>query len=328
MLIGEAPGQNEQISGVPFVGAGGRLLTELLRAAGIRREACYLTNVFFCRPFANDIKNLCGSKADAGGKTYTLPPLRMGQYILPEYLPHLARLESEIAEVKPNLVVLLGNTACWAVLKNSGINRIRGNIEMRGDQKCLATYHPSMVLRDWSQRAVVIADFMKAKRHSTSRAFTRPTRTTYVIETLADLLSMRAACAGTKLLAFDIETKNRQITCIGFAPNSVVSYVVPLVSREGARYFSREDEPKVWAAIRDLLALPCPKVAQNGLYDMQYLWKVAGIPVKNYLHDTMLLHHALQPEMQKSLQFLASVYADEVSWKSLSKNADTLKKDE
>jgi hypothetical protein len=52
---------------------------------------------------------------------------------------------------------------------------------------------------------------------------------------------------------------------------------------------------------------------------MQYLWRYAGIAAKKFCDDTMLLHHALQPEMQKGLGFLASVYTDELAWKFMHK---------
>jgi hypothetical protein len=60
-----------------------------------------------------------------------------------------------------------------------------------------------------------------------------------------------------------------------------------------------------------------PKIAQNGLYDLNILWRSYGITVRNFEEDTMLLHHALQPESEKGLGFLGSVYTDEASWKMM-----------
>jgi hypothetical protein len=62
---------------------------------------------------------------------------------------------------------------------------------------------------------------------------------------------------------------------------------------------------------------PIPKTFQNGLYDLQYIWSCWKCPTKNFEHDTMLLHHSLQPELPKSLGFMGSVYTDEISWKLL-----------
>ena len=68
-------------------------------------------------------------------------------------------------------------------------------------------------------------------------------------------------------------------------------------------------------------------VGQNFIYDMRFLWEQYGIPVKNAVDDTMLLHHALQPEMKKGLGFLASIYTDEASWKFM-RTKDTKKKED
>ncbi len=59
-----------------------------------------------------------------------------------------------------------------------------------------------------------------------------------------------------------------------------------------------------------------------------YLWQRYGIPVRNYTDDTMLMHHALQPESEKGLGFLGSVYCDEPAWKQMRKHGTTIKKEE
>jgi DNA polymerase I-like protein with 3'-5' exonuclease and polymerase domains len=59
-----------------------------------------------------------------------------------------------------------------------------------------------------------------------------------------------------------------------------------------------------------------PKLFQNGLYDLSFLWKAYGIGVRGCVHDTMLLSHALQPESLKGLAYLGSIYCDFGAWKS------------
>ena len=82
------------------------------------------------------------------------------------------------------------------------------------------------------------------------------------------------------------------------------------------------DEVRAWKFIRHVMNSPIPKLGQNFLYDMQYLWKVARIPTRNFRHDTMLLHHALYPGMQKSLAFQGSIYTFEPAWKGLRREGD------
>jgi hypothetical protein len=65
------------------------------------------------------------------------------------------------------------------------------------------------------------------------------------------------------------------------------------------------------------------------LYDLHHLWRNYGISVRNAEEDTMLLHHALQPESPKGLDFLGSVYTDEAAWKLMrQRGKTTIKRDE
>jgi DNA polymerase I-like protein with 3'-5' exonuclease and polymerase domains len=134
-----------------------------------------------------------------------------------------------------------------------------------------------------------------------------------------------------RLLAPDIETLNGQIRCIGFARSAEDVLVVPFVARlSGGSYWGDEgDELRAWACVRALLESEIPKVGQNFLFDLTYLSRV-GIRPRNCLHDTMLLHHVLFPEMQKGLGFLGSVYTNESAWKLMRrhKGEEELKKDE
>src|SRR6516164_6810417 len=96
----------------------------MLKEGGIHRADCYLTNVFNLRPRpTNDIENLCQPER-AGG----FPPIKPGKYLRPEYFPEVSRVLSELRSLKPNIAILLGNTATWAVLHNTGISKIRGTV--------------------------------------------------------------------------------------------------------------------------------------------------------------------------------------------------------
>jgi uracil-DNA glycosylase len=183
VLVGEAWGQKEEEEGRPFVGASGWLLNQMLSHAGIRREECFTTNVFNLRPKpSNDIKNLCGSKADG---IVGFPALAKGQFVLAQYAPEIDRLYREIRERNPNLIVALGATAAWALLYSTGIKTIRGAVapthhkvsaQLGRTYKVLPTYHPAMVLRDYSARPVATADLGKAARESLFPEVRRPKR--------------------------------------------------------------------------------------------------------------------------------------------------------
>ena len=70
-----------------------------------------------------------------------------------------------------------------------------------------------------------------------------------------------------------------------------------------------------------------PKLFQNGIYDIAFLWRSMKVKVIGAQHDTMLLMHSLQPESLKSLGYIGSLYVDECAWKQLGAHFKTIKKD-
>ena len=326
-LVGEAWGEKEEEAGAPFVGTSGWLLDQMLAQAGISRSECLVTNCFNLRPRpSNDIKNLCGP---ALGRIPDKPALMPGKYIRAEYAPELERLYDELRRSDPNIIVALGATAAWALLHTTGIRALRGattvthswvSDRLGRQYKVLPTYHPAAVAREWSLRPIVIADLDKARRQSTSPEFTRPSRSIWLRPTLLDLANYeRDFIKPAPILAADIETKQDQITCVGFAPSPDTAIVIPFFCENGQNYWaSLAEELAAWNYVRSWLATK-PTIFQNGLYDINFLWSRYGIPVPLATEDTMLLHHAMQPEMEKGLAFLASVYTEEASWKFMGK---------
>ena len=110
-----------------------------------------------------------------------------------------------------------------------------------------------------------------------------------------------------------------------------VALVVPFFDPRRARrsyWPTVEDERLAWRFVKRVLEAPKPaKLFQNGLYDIAFLWRAYGIGVRGAEEDTMLLHHALQPEALKGLGYLGSLYTDEGSWKHM-RVTETIKKDE
>ena len=349
VLLGEAYGRQEAEACAPFVGPSGSLLNKMCSEAGIlgskegqaaeralwgrryrERDSIYadagvrLTNVFNLHPDGNRIEELCGIKQG------TRPPLRAGKYLKIEYYPELDRLAEELGQWSPNIVVGLGATALWYATGAGQITKKRGTIMEAPFGKFLATFHPAYLMRgSWALRPIVVTDLIKAERESATAVVARPRRTIYIPESLDDIRDAYRQMERSRTIAIDIETAIGQITCIGFSWEKGSALVVPIwdTSKPGNSYWPCEDEASVWQWVRDICALPIPKVFQNGLYDLHYLWRSYGIPVAACHHDTMLLHHALQPEAQKSLAFLGSLYTDEVSWKQM-RGRTTLKKED
>jgi len=333
-IVGEAWGEEEAKQRLPFIGPSGYELTRMLSEAGIHRADCFLTNVLNLRPPGNKIEALCGTKAEG---IIGYPALIKAKYLRREFICELERLGEELVEVNPNLVIALGNTASWALLGKTAISKIRGTTAYStvtaSGFKVLPTYHPAAVLRQYELRPTTIADLMKAKREAEYPEIRRPKREIWIEPTLGDIYEFVdryiRVCG---ILSVDIETAGNQITCIGFAPGRDIAIVIPISDSKGktrSYWPSAEVEGTVWEIIRSILAdTGIRKLFQNGLYDIAFLWRAYGIKVLGAEHDTMLLHHALQPESLKGLGFLGSIYTDEGSWKDMRKGKTTIKADD
>lgn len=334
-LVGEAWGAEEERERTPFVGYSGYLLTQLLEEAGIARADCFLTNVFNLRPHANKLENLCGTKSE-GIAGY--PALQKSQYVREEFSSELERLGNELIEVNPNVIVALGNTALWALCGRGAISRARGTTCLSTHTvagfKVLPTYHPAAVQRQWELRPIAVADFFKVGREQHYPEIRRPKRQIWIEPSLDDLEKFYEQVILARpgsILSVDIETAGTQITCMGFGYPDV-ALVVPIFDqrRKGRSYWpSAKDERCAWDFIRRILEdKSIRKVFQNGMYDIAFTWRSKGIKIYGAEEDTMLLHHALQPESLKGLGFMASVYCDEGNWKSMREKTQTIKKDD
>ena len=306
----------------------------MLTEAGINRADCYLTNVFNLQPVKNKIDSLCGPR-EQGIPGY--PSLVPGKYVSRRYGPEILRLRREINDANPNVIIAMGNTACWATLGKTTIGKLRGIVQYsthtKSGVKVLPTYHPAAIFRQYGLRAITILDLMKAKRESGHRTIERPKRSIWIEPTLEDIYEFdKRHIQPSKRLSVDIETAGTIVTCIGFAPNPNVALVVPFYDprKPGRNYWVDVDGYRqAWDAVRTILSRPTQeKTFQNGLYDITFNWRALGLKTYNATHDTMLLHHALQPELLKSLQFLGSVYSDEGPWKSMRKRRTTIKRDD
>lgn len=334
-VLGEAWGAEEARLGMNFVGASGRELDRMLEEADIDKKDCYFSNVFLLQPKpTNDIKNL---GTDRKSSSVPMPEMQRGVYLQDQYFSEVQRAWKEIEEVSPNLVLALGNTALWALTGSYGIKALRGTIaeSVYGPKglKVLPTFHPSAVLRDWSLRPVVVADLMKAKRQSASKTLKRPARRIWVEPDIRDIERFyHEHILTSSKLSVDIETNREleQITMIGFAPSAELALVVPFTDlrKPSGSYWPTAHQEKLaieWCG-RILAHAEAPAIevlGQNFLYDTNWIWTKLGFTPKNYCRDTMLKHHAINPELEKGLGFLGSVYTDEPAWKIMRKNDST-----
>lgn len=292
-IIGEAPGQYEAASGTPFVGPSGKLLTQMLSAAGIRREECYLTNVMQIRPPGNNFDVFY-----ADGKKRRDPTFELGKA--------RERLSEELDRVNPAVIVPVGKEALKAVANTADLKNYRGTILERYGRRILPTYHPAYILRDYAKRPIVEMDLRKAHRQA------REPHTPHVtiqfkpdFHQVMSFLNTRPAD-----VAVDIETVDLLTRCIGFATSERNAIVIPLTGRAG-HVWTEEQESEILLALRDFLADPSvKKYLQNFPFDATILEKELGLRIENIYLDTMFAHHTMYPELPKSLDMLCSLYTD------------------
>ncbi|HEY4371910.1 MAG TPA: uracil-DNA glycosylase [Burkholderiales bacterium] len=142
MIIGEAPGAEEDARGEPFVGQAGRLLDSMLAALDMKREAnVYIANVLKCRPPGNRNPE----------------PLEVAQCS-----PHLLR---QVALIKPRLIILMGRFAAQTLLNtDASIASMRGRLHRYQGTPAIVTYHPAYLLRNLPDKSKAWADLLFARR--------------------------------------------------------------------------------------------------------------------------------------------------------------------
>lgn len=328
-VLGEYWSEQAEREGKPFAGPDESLLMGLLKQSGIDPRECHFTSVFNRRPSGNRVEAFCGPKAN-GIPDYR--PIFAGKYVRAEFQPELDRLAAELDRARPNVVLALGNTALWAMSKKSGIKKYRGSpLPSHCNRwKVLPTWSMSSVMRQWELRVIVLADFSKARAESFSPELERPRRYIYLEPSLSDIEDFyHEYLVHSPFVSCDIETKQGTITEVGYATaDGRRAIVIPFYSRaatDGNYWDTLSDERRAWRWVRRINAEK-PLIGQNFAYDMNYFWRTVGIPCPRFLGDTMLLHHSLQPEMEKGLGFLGSIYTNEPSWKFMRTDHDQLKK--
>ncbi len=141
MLIGEGPGEQEDLQGVPFVGPAGKLLDSMLEMIDLDRSKVYIANIVKCRP------------------PHNRDPLNLEQDACRQCL------DRQIALVDPKIILCLGRIAAMAIIKEDfRITREHGQWFDIAGRRVMATYHPSALLRDVSKRPEAFMDLRALRK--------------------------------------------------------------------------------------------------------------------------------------------------------------------
>jgi uracil-DNA glycosylase family 4 len=158
MLVGEGPGENEDATGLPFVGRAGKLLDDILAAVNLTRQDIYLTNIVKCR-----------AAVEEGGRLKNRQPRTSEIKACNPYL------QGQIEAIKPRIILCLGGPAAKTIIdKDFRITKDRGKWYDLDGIKAMATFHPAYVLRQrgedlqntkrlvWKDIQAVYAEYQKA----------------------------------------------------------------------------------------------------------------------------------------------------------------------
>ena len=323
MIVVEAPSQEDERKGLPLAGAAGDELGRMLQEAGLNRSTCFTTVAIRVRPtsgypdeafFAKNKSSITSSHIQLRDKM-----------VLPPVIDGLEMLKREIELCRPNVIIALGNIPMWMLTGKWGITSWRGSmlqtdlaLNLPYQPKVLPTYAPAMILRKWDWRPIAVTDLRRAAGMSQSQELIRPNykfliRPSYSTAkgTLLKLLALAdLQPEGKKLkLADDIETRAGHIACIGVAWSCLEALCIPLMCLERPEgYWPEEQEVELMHLLYRLYTHKQVEiVGQNHLYDDQYFLRHLCFK-PNVARDIMLTQHTMFSNLQKSLDFQASMY--------------------
>lgn len=317
-IIGEAPGEEEEQHGQPFIGKSGQLLNSLLRDADIDRNKCFVGNVCQVRPPGNEISRFewSGSEIQDG----------------------ISQLSNDLSIFQPNISILLGNIPLRvakdpsAKVSSWSSSLFLGNAGSAfAGRKCISGFHPAGILRFWGMDgnfARLKACIVRARNDGECKELILPSRELITHLSASALCHLMDNWPAGQRCSVDIE---------GGLPNGCVNdgvradskrrrYIgwrcVALSARPSKAFaiawwkFTELEHALLLRSFAGLMArIDVPKVLQNSLYESFVLGYGYGIPVLNVVEDTMLKMHEKYCELPKSLSVGASIYTREPHWK-------------
>ena len=292
MVVGEAPGKEEEEQGRPFAAREGRgpmnagdLINSYFRnRCGIAREQVYYTNLAKYRPYKNSFRNLLDTDQLAEG---------------------LVELTEEIQQVNPKVIIASG---AWPMYFLTGKTNDKGevgtgimnwrrsvvkNTLVEDGPKVICSLHPAYILRNWRWHPIFAEDLIRAVEESKFSEIRYPEYELLIDPDDDDLLEeLRHA----RYLSCDAETFGPELACFGFADSE----------KRGAVFTFRN--PALEDITAYLLTGPARKILQYGTYDRNWSKRFIGVEIENVYFDTYVAAASLLPEFPRGLDFLISVY--------------------
>ena len=299
MFIGEAPGKEEIKMKIPFCGPTGVILRRMITQAKFDIDDLYITNTVKCRPHepTNWMKDMAPSK-EAKAECWE------------------RHLKHELEFMDPKVVVPVGAVAYDQITgAKENILDDRGYKFMQGERAVFPIIHPSFIMRGNNRfLAVTTHDLLKIRQYITEPLV----KEKFELSLFPSVAEVEATCdmliRENKPFTFDLETTGSRhkinILMVGLAYSDSQGICIPFLSKGAKQYWSDNDEMRVFGALAKLFVSGCEKIGQNVFtFDIPIMEEV-GLMVASPVHDTLIMHHVLDPEMPHSLNFLGSIYTD------------------
>lgn len=309
MIVGDSPTPSDTNAGKAFGGTHGELFT-VLRDAGIYKPNCWFTTV----------------------SKYNVPPRPKGKKV-----PFAVRaknvgvnieeqmmdLQKEINEIKPNVIITLGDDALWGVTGKKGIQDYRGSILQGMGRKVVPTYNPyhlsfraegSEFIGYWN-RQIILFDLKRALLQSRFPEISLPQRNLQICQNSFQLAEFRNMYRNKIRMAADIEANGTCIpVCVGLSLNPNHGMTVPLWNTDGISNIPSADLAQMWLILAEML-WDKDIVGQNFNYDRDKLVRL-GFIIRKLASDLMMKSFAINPELPKALAFNTSIYTEEPFYKN------------
>jgi uracil-DNA glycosylase family 4 len=310
-FLGEAPGEIEDQTGLPFQNphGAGRVFNLLLSQVGINRRDVRIRNVALYRPPANNMSHFFYDKQ------CTVPKAELVGWI--------EQLREELEESRPNVVVAMGAYALWALTGLKKISEHRGYViesTLVPGLKVVPTYHPQSLNYAWKNFSVVVFDLRKAIFHSNESKIPVD-KTRYIAPATFEMFMdyLETIRKGNKRFSFDIEAHigTAYPYLLGVADSSHFGMSFWNMKNNVPTIAPRQ-EAQLWHKLAEV-GRDCEAIMHNASYDKAVMWHHHGVMFKNVWMDTLIAAHIVWPEFPRDLGFLGSLLLDVLAWKGLSK---------
>lgn len=316
MLVGEAPGADEERLGRPFVGLAGQLFDGALAAVGLPRAESFITNVCKYRPPNNKIAEwLTRNRAKA--KRNSLSHECKGMFYNDAVAEGFGELREEVSRVAPKVIVAMGNAALWAFTGEWGVESWRGSELVYNGIRLIPVVHPAAILRQYTARPWLILDLQRRVMAKMGAESPEPPykfvvgRDPSVLNASLDFL-ITFLSKQPRDLTIDVETHRGRIACVGIGWSALDAVCVPFMDADEGRVWDVDTERRLATGLRQVIEHPNARIiGQNFNYDSQYFSVdplFGWIPPCHY--DTMAAQHLLLPGTPKDLVHLSSVYCN------------------